>query len=180
MTKKIIKTIEELNISSSSSVDSEPLCSATIRELGGNSSLGLLPPATRYFITVAMPHKEKVPWNNKKIEYRMLKTREQHIYLSKVAKLLDDISPKYLIVFEHCNSGDLHCHITCSYIGCRKDLRLDVLRHFDIKPCYVNAIDVREIYDEEHLKNYLLEKDKKKYQTSTFPKIEKNPIEEFN
>jgi len=179
MTRKNKITIEELN-SSNSSVSSEPLNETTARELSGLSVLGLSPPASRYFITVALPHKEKVSWNNRKIEYRMLKTREQHIYLSKVVNLLNDICSKYLIVYEHCQSGDLHCHITCSYIGCRKDLRLDIMRHFDIKPCYVNALDVREIYDEEHLKNYLLEKDKKKYQTSLFPKVEKNPIEEFN
>lgn len=179
MTRKNKITIEELN-SSNSSVSSEPLNETTTRELSEASVLGLASPASRYFITVALPHKEKVPWNNRKIEYRMLKTREQHIYLSKVVNLLNDICYKYLVVFEHCQSGDLHCHITCSYVGCRKDLKLDIMRHFDIKPCYINALDVREIYDEEHLKSYLLEKDKKKYQTSTFPKIEKNPIEEFN
>lgn len=187
MVRKNKITIEELN-SSNSSVSSEGSI-PTARELSGISALGLMPPTViglnavkeqRYFITIALPHKEKVPWNNRKIEYRMLKTREQHIYLSKVVNLLNDICGEYLIVFEYCQSGDLHCHITCSYRGCRKDLKLDVMRHFDIKPTYINALDVREIYDEEHLKNYLLEKDKKKYQTSPFPKIEKNPIEDFN
>ena len=176
-------TIEELN-TSDSSVGSEGSIPKA-RELSIASCLGLAMPAAviasqRYFITVALPHKEKVPWNNRKIEYRMLKTREQHHYLSKVVNLLNDISDEYLIVFEHCQSGDLHCHITCSYRGHRKDLKIDVMRFFDIKPTYINALDIREIYDEEHLKNYLLEKDKKKYQTSSFPKIEKKPIEDFN
>lgn len=188
MVRKNKITIEELN-SSSTSVSNESLNETIIRDASGISCLGLMPPTViglnavkeqRYFITLALPHKEKVPWNNKKIEYRMLKTREQHIYLSKVVNLLNDICSEYLVVFEHCHSGDLHCHITCSYKGCRKDLKLDVMRHFDIKPTYINALDVREIYDEEHLRNYLLEKDKKKYQTSSFPKIEKKTIEDFN
>lgn len=163
--------IEELN-SSQTSVSSE-----TAREEIGIVAPWSMPPTVialqRYFITVALPHKERVPFNNRKIEYRMLKTREQHLYLSKVVNLLNDISESYLVVYEHCQSGDLHCHVTCSYRGPRKDLKIDVMRFFDIKPTYINALDVREIYDEEHLKNYLLEKDKKKYQTSTFPKIEK-------
>lgn len=187
MVRKNKITIEELN-SSNSSVSSEGSI-PTARELSGISSLGLMPPSNislnaikeqRYFITVALPHKEKVPYNNRKIEYRMLKIREQHLYLSKVANLLNDICSQYLIVFEHCQSGDLHLHITASYAGCKKDLKIDIMRFFDIKPTYINALDVREIYDEEHLKNYLLEKDKKKYQTSVFLPIEKKPIENFN
>lgn len=188
MVRKNKITIEELN-SSNSSESTDSLSVKNARELSGISCLGLMPPTVigltavkeqRYFITLALPHKEKVPWNNRKIEYRMLKTREQHIYLSKVVNLLDDICSEYMVIYEHCLSGDLHCHITCTYRGCRKDLKLDVMRHFDIKPTYINALDVREIYDEDHLKNYLLEKDKKKYQTSSFPKIEKKPIEDFN
>lgn len=180
-------TIEELN-SSNSSVSSEGSI-PTVRELSGISALGLMPPASvspvdvpsqRYFITLALPHREKVLFNNKKIEYRMLKTREQHIYLGKLIPLLDSITSEYMVIYEHCFSGDLHCHITCTYRGHRKDLKIDIMRHFDIKPTYVNAIDIRIIYDEEHLKNYLTEKDLKKYQTSTFPKVEKKPIEFFN
>ncbi|WP_445775565.1 MULTISPECIES: hypothetical protein, partial [Pseudomonadota] len=69
-------TIEELN-SSNSSVSSEGSI-PTVRELSGISALGLMPPASvspvdvpsqRYFITLALPHREKVLFNNKKIEY---------------------------------------------------------------------------------------------------------------
>lgn len=73
-----------------------------------------------------------------------------------------------MIVYEHCFSGDLHLHITCSYYGIKKDLRLDFMNFFKINPRNSVAIDVREIYDEEKLKEYLLEKDLKKYQTSVY------------
>jgi len=179
-------TIEELN-SSNSSVSNESL-NGLLVENSGISVLGLMPqtlpclPPVRYMVTVALPHKEKVPWNNRRIEYKKLMTREQHIYLSRrLVPILDDISNDYLLVFEHCDSGDLHCHITLTYRGCRKDLSLAFTRGLDLNLCkYPHAVDSRVIYDEEHLKEYLLNKDKKKYQTSIFPKIEKKPIDEFN
>jgi hypothetical protein len=184
-------TIEELN-SSSSSVSNDSLSGVLVENSSGRSALGLMPPTViglnadiplvRYFITVALPHKEKVAWNNRRIEYKKLMTREQHIYLSRrLLPILDDLSADYLLVFEHCDSGDLHCHITLSYRGCKKDLTLSFCRGLDINLCkYPHAVDARIIYDEEHLKDYLQNKNKKKYQTSIFPKIEKKPIEEFN
>lgn len=131
-------------------------------------------PMKRYFITVALPHKEKVKFNNKMIEYRMLKSTEQYYYLRRVQHLLNDIAGDYLVVFEHCDSGDLHLHITCSYRGILKDLRLEVMTFYKIPAKNHVAVKIVEIYDEDHLRSYLLEKDQKKYQTSIFPKIEKH------
>jgi len=191
MKRKNKITIEELN-SSNSSVSNDSLSGVLVENSSGISALGLMPPTvvglnavlplTRYFITVALPHREKVSWNSRKIEYKKLTTREQHIYLSrKLIPILDDIATEYLLVWEHCDTGDLHCHITLSYRGIKKDLTLAITRGIDICLCkYPHAVDARIIYDEEHLKDYLLNKDKKKYQTSIFPKIEKKPIEDFN
>lgn len=177
------KTIDELNMILGQG--SQPKREKTIRAFRGISALGLIPqpadrPNRRYFITVALPHKEKVKLNDRTDEYRLLKTTEQYLYLKRVEHLMNHISDDFLIVFEHCFSGDLHLHITCSYRGIAKDLSLEFRRFFLIKPSNNNAILIKEIYDEEHLRNYLLEKDQKKYQTSLFPKIEKKPIEDFN
>lgn len=176
---EIKKTIDDLNLE----LPSDFKFKGRSRERLGLSTQADPPlpvrPLKRFFITVALPHKDKVLFNNKRVEYRMLKTVQQYYYLRRVQHLLNDITADYLLVFEHCDSGDLHCHITCSYRGILKDLRLDVMNFFTIssKNCY--AVIVKEIYDEEHLRTYMLEKDKKKYQTSTFPPIEKH-IDEFN
>ena len=123
----------------------------------------------RYFVTVALPHKDKVKFNDKRIEYRQLRTSQQYLYLRSSRHLLDYISPEYMIIYEHCFSGDLHLHITCTYKGIKKDLRHEFMDFFKINYRNSVAVDIREIYDEEKLKEYLLEKDLKKYQTSVFP-----------
>ena len=151
----------------------------------GNCGLGQLPsvmtPISVFFLTVALPTKEK--WRlNKNVNYlwRDYKPSEQHIILKRYEHFLIREAEGYEMYFEYTEDVNLHLHCIIWYKGIEKELKVDTKRFFGIKPHNCFAIDVRPVYDIDHLRDYLSNKTEKKYQTSPFLPIIKLPIEDFN
>lgn len=142
-----------------------------------------LPPKS-VFVTLNFGTKQKFTLNKNsgRKEWQHFQTREQWLIMKRARHYFDTICNEYEQYFELTRNGDLHSHVILFNIQTSdKDLRIGLGRFFSIDPQHYRvAVDIRLVEDLDNLRNYLTNKDVKKYQVSGFPPIIKKPIDEFN
>lgn len=152
-------------------------------QFSGNLRFSLLPPEKlvhKYFLTVNLCTKDKFTIGNLSKRWDAYMPSEQHRYLRLLEHLFIAEAEDYEIYFEYTRDVNLHLHSIVYFRGIAKELRILTKRFFKISDKNNVAVDVREVYDEDHLRSYLTEKEAKGYQTAPFPPIIKKPIECFN
>jgi len=179
---------EEKNITIEDFNDLETGQTLNYKSVGGiaSTALGLaMPPVVTlqwFMVTVNLPTKEKYKLNRTvSRQWRDYKPSEQHKILSRITHLLEQMNcPLWECYFEYTREVNLHSHILLRSNLNRKDIYIDFIRFFGIKPGNRYAIHITEVTDLNGVRDYLTGKTTKTYQTSPFDPIIKNSIDEFN
>ena len=146
-----------------------------IPEHGVDSALGLATPALlakltlkRLFITLNISPKQRMYFNrHTTLQWRDYKVLEQAKIISRYRRYLDGISSgTWEIHFEYTRDMNIHIHCIVSTNEHIKDVIIGSKRFFDIPTKNRGFVDIREVYDNDTLRDYLMHKDKKGYQTT--------------
>lgn len=134
-----------------------------------------------YMVTVNLPTKEKYKLNKTiSRQWRDYKPSEQYKILSRQTHLLEKITcHQWEIYFEYTKDCNIHTHTIIYSEDHQKDIYIDFVRFFGIKPGNRYAIHITPVTDVNGVRDYLTGKTTKTYQTSPFPCIKK-PIDELN
>ena len=122
-----------------------------------------------FMVTVNLPTKECFKLNKTtRRQWQMYKPSEQRKILVRQGYLLNDISDKWEIHYEYTKEVNLHTHALLQSSSNRKDIYIDFIRFFGIKPGNRYAIHITEVPNLQGAKDYLTKKTTKTYQTSPF------------
>lgn len=162
------KTIEDFN-------DLETGHNLNYKNLEGMAEhLGLAMPPVGiplkwYMVTVNLPTKEKYKLNKSVArQWRDYKCSEQYKILVRQQHLLGSISEKWVIHYEYTKDVNLHTHCLLQSKLDKRDIYIDFIRFFGIKPGNRYAIHITEVNNLEGVTDYLEKKTVKTYQTSPF------------
>ena len=143
-----------------------------------------------YMVTVNLPTKEKYRLNkNVSRQWRDYKPSEQHKILSRQTHLLEKITcHPWELHFEYTRDCNIHTHGIVTSEDHQKDIYIDFVRFFGIKPGNRYAIHITPVTDLKGVRDYLTGKTTKTYQTSPFECIKSwkwlnrnyKPIDELN
>lgn len=133
-----------------------------------------MPPVVKcaqpYMVTVNLPTKEKYKLNKDiSRQWRDYKPSEQHKILCRQTHLLEQITcHPWEIHFEYTRDCNIHTHTILLSDDPQKDIYIDYIRFFGIKPGNRYAIHITPVTDMKVLREYLTGKTVKTYQTSPF------------
>lgn len=124
----------------------------------------------KHFVTINFPRDQKLRLN-KKVNYKYsdYKTKEQLMICNRIKHLFDSWEAKYNIYYEYCKDGNLHMHIILESKERARDIKIDINRFYNVNNQYF--CDIRPVTDENKLKDYLINKKEKGYQTTGIPPI---------
>lgn len=139
------------------------------------SSLGLTIPAEgpsaplappMLFITLSISPKHKIQLNKgTKRCWGDYTINEQRMIISRYEHFLKSVSDEFSMYFELTKQMNVHLHCIASTNSYIKDIIVLSKRFFSIPSQNKGFIDVRTVYDEQPLRDYLENKTEKKYQT---------------